>query len=87
MFFEIEDNFGFWRFALSVGGERGRAGKHERKKNSARWLARSTSPLGLCGFGLFDQGFLADDYYDARVGDVEAALIGFHVVADFGALR
>ena len=39
----------------------------------------------LRGFGFFDQGFLADDYDYAGVGDVEATLVGFHVVADFGA--
>src|ERR1700686_1684692 len=38
------------------------------------------------GFGLFDQGFLADYYDNAGVGDVEAAFVGFHVVAYFGAL-
>src|ERR1700680_155355 len=38
------------------------------------------------GFGLFDQGFLADYYDNAGVGDAEAAFVGFHVVAYFGAL-
>src|SRR6266851_3648472 len=40
----------------------------------------------LSGFGLFDEGFLADDNDDAGIGDVEAAAVGFEVVADLGAL-
>src|SRR5271168_908408 len=42
-------------------------------------------PVLLGGFGFFYQGFLADDDNDAGVGDVEAAAVGFQVVADFGA--
>src|SRR6266436_3721632 len=40
----------------------------------------------LGGFGFFDEGFLADDDDDAGIGDVEAAAVGFEVVADLGAL-
>src|SRR5260370_5001632 len=40
----------------------------------------------LSGFGFFDEGFLADDNDDAGIGDVEAAAVGFEVVADLGAL-
>ena len=36
------------------------------------------------GFGLFDQGFLADDHDDAGSGDMETAAIIFDVEADFG---
>src|ERR1700675_4133927 len=38
------------------------------------------------GFGFFDEGFLADDDDDAGIGDMEAAAVGFQVVADPGAL-
>src|SRR5215469_1619084 len=38
------------------------------------------------GFGFFDQGFLANDDDDAGRGDVEAALVGLKVIADFGVL-
>src|SRR6266849_779224 len=41
----------------------------------------------LCGFGLFDEGFLPDHDDDAGIGDVEPAAVGLGVVADFGALR
>src|SRR6266481_9490558 len=37
-------------------------------------------------FGFFDQGFLADDDDDTGISDVEAALVGFEVIADLGAL-
>src|SRR5260370_6396746 len=37
-------------------------------------------------FGLFDQGFLADDDHDAGIADVEAAAVSFKVIADLGAL-
>src|SRR6266849_3591349 len=40
----------------------------------------------LSGFGLFDEGFLADDDDDAGIADVEAAAVGFEVVADLAAL-
>ncbi len=40
----------------------------------------------LSGFGLFDEGFLADDDDDAGIADVEAAAVGFEVVADLSAL-
>src|ERR1700731_4490454 len=40
----------------------------------------------LRGFRFLDQGFLADDDDDTRIGDVEAALVGFQVIADLGAL-
>src|SRR5260370_14372558 len=42
--------------------------------------------LGLRGFRFFDEGFLADDDNNAGIGDVEAAAIGFEVVANLGAL-
>jgi len=41
----------------------------------------------LGSFRLFDQGLLADNDDDAGICDVEAAAVGFSVVADFGALR
>src|SRR6266849_3359527 len=41
---------------------------------------------GLGRFGFFDEGFLADDDDDTGIADVEAAAVGFEVVADFGAL-
>src|SRR5260370_8378278 len=37
-------------------------------------------------FGLFDEGFLADDDNDPGIADVEAAAVGFEVIADFSAL-
>src|SRR5690348_7577148 len=40
----------------------------------------------LCGFGLFNEGFLADDNDNAGIGDVETAAVGFEVIPDFGAL-
>src|SRR5712664_463797 len=40
----------------------------------------------LSGFGFFDEGFLADDNDDAGIADVEAATVGFEVVADLGTL-
>ena len=40
----------------------------------------------LSGFGFFDEGFLSDDDDDAGIGDMEAAAVGFEVVADLGAL-
>jgi len=40
----------------------------------------------LGGFGFFDEGFLAHDDDDARIGDVKAAAVGFDVVTDLGAL-
>src|SRR5260370_14957064 len=42
--------------------------------------------IALGRFGFFDEGFLADDDDDAGIGDVEAAAVGFEVVADFSAL-
>src|SRR5260370_20180853 len=37
-------------------------------------------------FGLFDQGFLADDDDDAGIADMEAAAVGFKFIADLSAL-
>src|SRR5260370_19471233 len=37
-------------------------------------------------FGLFDEGFLADDDNDPGIADVEAAPVGYEVAADFSAL-
>ena len=42
--------------------------------------------LALGGFGLLDERFLADDDDDAGIGDVEAAAVGFQIVANLGAL-
>src|SRR5712664_4493322 len=40
----------------------------------------------LSGFRFFDEGFLADDDDNTGIGNVEAAAVGFEVVADLGAL-
>src|SRR5712691_1585824 len=47
---------------------------------------RMAGQPALSRFGFFDQGFLADDDDDTGIGDMEAALVGFEVVADLGAL-
>src|SRR6266849_4351853 len=47
---------------------------------------RMAGQPALSRFGFLDQGFLADDDDDTGIGDVEAALVGFQVVADLGAL-
>src|SRR6266550_3910676 len=53
--------------------------------NASLTMPREGAPF-LRGFRFFDQGFLADDDDDTGIGDVEAALVGFQVEADLGAL-
>src|SRR5229473_1873381 len=51
-----------------------------------QFLGKMEGQPALSGFGFFDEGFLADDNDDAGIADVEAATVGFEVVADLGAL-
>src|SRR5260370_19542433 len=52
--------------------------------------ASLTTPSGRAslsgGLGFLDERFLADDDDDAGIADVEAAAVGFEVVADLSAL-
>src|SRR5690349_1782735 len=52
------------------------------RANALRFAERTL----LRGFRLLNQGFLADHHDDARFSNVEAAAVGFEVVADFGVL-
>jgi hypothetical protein len=51
-----------------------------------QFLGKMEGQPALSGFGFFDEGFLADDNDDAGIANVEAAAVGFEVVADLGAL-
>src|SRR5712664_4354376 len=51
-----------------------------------QFLGKMEGQPALSGFGFFDEGFLADDNDDAGIADVEAATVGFEVVADLGTL-
>src|SRR4029077_16868544 len=49
-------------------------------------IQKSPAQGNLSSFRFLDQRFLPDDDDDAGIGDVEAATVGFEVVADFGVL-
>ena len=63
-----------------------RCAQDDPDERSSPEIEDSQVEFGLRRFGFFDEGFLADDDDDAGIGDVEAAAVGFEVVADFGAL-
>ena len=52
----------------------------------AQTLRNVPGESNLRRLGLLDEGFLADDDNDAGIAHVEAAAVGFEVVADFRAL-
>src|SRR5260370_15743368 len=58
----------------------------QRKGEMNQFQRNLEGRIDLGRFGLFDEGFLPDDDDDAGIGDVEAAAVGFEVVADLGAL-
>src|SRR5437667_259307 len=62
------------------------ATESQRPKEMNQLSRRMAGQPALGRFGFFDQGLLADDDDDTGIGDVEAALVGFEVVADLGAL-
>src|SRR5467141_2384415 len=62
------------------------ATESQRQGEMNQLSRRMAEQPALSRFGFFDQGFLADDDDDTGIGDVEAALVGFEVVADLGAL-
>src|SRR5713101_9562001 len=62
------------------------ATESQRQGEMNQFLRNLEGRVDLGRFGLLDQRFLADDDDDAGIGDVEAAAVGFEVVADLGAL-
>src|SRR6267143_1203395 len=62
------------------------ATESQRHGETNQFSKKMAEQPALSRFGFFDQGFLADDDDDTGIGDVEAALVGFEVVADLGAL-
>ncbi len=59
----------------------------QRQGEMNQFLRNLEGRVDLGRFGLFDEGFLAHDDDDAGIGDMEAAAVGFEVVADLGAFR
>src|SRR5271154_420435 len=55
--------------------------------NAYGWVEVTARRLSLRRLGFLDQRFLAYDDHDSRIGDVKAALVGFHVIADLSAFR
>src|SRR5256714_120976 len=49
-------------------------------------LKSMVEQFALSRFGFLDEGYLANDDDDAGFGDVEAAFVGFEVIANLGAL-
>src|SRR5260370_1984502 len=62
------------------------ATESQRQGEMNQFLRNLEGGVDLGRFGLLDQRFLADDDDDAGIGDVEAAAVGFEVIADLGAL-
>src|SRR6267378_2003847 len=62
------------------------ATESQRHREMNQDLRSMVGQYALRRFGFLDQGFLADDDDDAGIADMEAAAVGFEVVADLGAL-
>src|SRR5207247_7052492 len=77
-----------WTVALQPENRPWPREEQARPKVGILLSRRSPSLLSSASrrFGLFDEGFLADDDDDAGIADVKAAAVGFKVIADFGAL-